>query len=99
MEFPTDNFTFVKLKKAYKQREKITETGIYYHSIDKCFDLVHVRFNHQGEIRERSIVTRIPEHVTFEDPVKMYQRAVQQLSAFDGRTRNVAVQKQKEAVL
>lgn len=93
MDIPSDNFMFVKLKKAYKQREKISETGIYYHSLDKTFDLVHVRFNHQGEIRERSIVTRIPEDIAFADSVKMYQRAVDQLTAFEVRT--VAVPKRE----
>lgn len=96
MDVPLDNFLGVKLKKAYKEREKISETGIYYHSVDKTFDLVHVRFNHQGEIRERSIVTRIPEDIAFADSAKMYQRAVGQLRAFELRT--VAVPKREGSV-
>jgi len=85
MDVASDNFSSAKADRAYLEREKIMESGIYFHSKDCTFDLVHVTKSHRDEILTRSVITRIPEDVAMEKPVEMYESALEQIKAFDER--------------
>ncbi len=85
MDVPAEDFVSVKTGKVYLEREKIMDTGIYYHSQDRTFDLVHVTRSNRDEITARSVIVRIPEDVAMEDPVGMYESALKQIEAFDER--------------
>lgn len=85
MDIPLDNFTGAKLTKAYNNVETVNESGIYFHSADLTFDIIHVAIRHTGEVASRTVITKIPEIMAFDDTKKVWAAALQQLEAFQRR--------------